>query len=94
MAALPAVKEQRGVGKAHPYQHVSYWFRCFVTYKTNELRFFFLARIRFAPPLVISEEDLAHAVKVIGECLIDLDKLDDIPGDEGSEKGHTDVLAI
>ncbi|KAF5366834.1 hypothetical protein D9758_006514 [Tetrapyrgos nigripes] len=30
--------------------------------------------IRFAPPLVISEEDLMRAVKIIGECLDDLDK--------------------
>ncbi|KAG6910369.1 ornithine aminotransferase [Tephrocybe rancida] len=39
--------------------------------------------VRFAPPLVISEEDLRKAVKIIGECLADLDKLDTIPGDEG-----------
>jgi ornithine--oxo-acid transaminase len=41
--------------------------------------------VRFAPPLVISEEDLAKAVKIIGECLADLDVLDEIPGDE---QGH------
>lgn len=29
--------------------------------------------IRFAPPLVIEEEDLKKAVKIIGECLADLD---------------------
>ena len=29
--------------------------------------------VRFAPPLVISEEDLRKAVKIIGECLVDLD---------------------
>lgn len=29
--------------------------------------------MRFAPPLVISEEDLRKAVKTIGECLVDLD---------------------
>jgi 4-aminobutyrate aminotransferase-like enzyme len=29
--------------------------------------------IRFAPPLVISEEDLMKAVRIIGECLEDLD---------------------
>ncbi|KAF7977203.1 hypothetical protein HWV62_4459 [Athelia sp. TMB] len=46
--------------------------------------------IRFAPPLVISEEDLMKAVKIIAECLVDLDKLDVIPGDEGSEQGHED----
>jgi len=48
--------------------------------------------VRFAPPLVIEEEDLRNAIKIIGECLEDLDKLDDIPGDVGSEKGHTDNL--
>ena len=31
--------------------------------------------IRFAPPLVISEEDLKKALKVIAECLDDLDKV-------------------
>ncbi|KAF8228727.1 ornithine-oxo-acid aminotransferase [Tricholoma matsutake] len=46
--------------------------------------------VRFAPPLVIEEEDLRRAVKVIGECLEDLDNLDDIPGDVGSEQGHMD----
>jgi ornithine--oxo-acid transaminase len=50
--------------------------------------------IRFAPPLVISEEDLKEAVKIIGECLIDLDQLDDIPGVDDSEKGHTDRLTL
>jgi len=45
-------------------------------------------RIRFAPPLVISEEDLAKAVKIIGDCLLDFDVLDEIPGDEPAEKGH------
>ncbi|KAJ4480880.1 ornithine-oxo-acid aminotransferase [Lentinula aciculospora] len=31
--------------------------------------------IRFAPPLVISEEDLLKGVKVIGQCLDDLDEV-------------------
>ena len=31
--------------------------------------------IRFAPPLVITEEDLMKAVSIIGECLEDLDKV-------------------
>ncbi|KIM57553.1 hypothetical protein SCLCIDRAFT_28774 [Scleroderma citrinum Foug A] len=48
--------------------------------------------VRFAPPLVISEEDLRKAVNVIAECLNDLDRLDDIPGEVESEKGHKDVL--
>ncbi|KAJ7042983.1 ornithine-oxo-acid aminotransferase [Mycena alexandri] len=48
--------------------------------------------VRFAPPLVIEEADLLRAVQIIGECLTDLDRLDDIPGDEASEKGHVDGL--
>ncbi|KAG6833409.1 ornithine aminotransferase [Tephrocybe sp. NHM501043] len=48
--------------------------------------------VRFAPPLVISEEDLLKAVKIIGESLQDLDKLDTIPGDEGSEEGFVETL--
>ncbi|KAG6811506.1 ornithine aminotransferase [Tricholoma furcatifolium] len=48
--------------------------------------------VRFAPPLVISEEELKKAVKIIGECLEDLDKLDVIPGDEGSEQGFVEHL--
>ncbi|KAJ7674261.1 ornithine-oxo-acid aminotransferase [Mycena rosella] len=43
--------------------------------------------VRFAPPLVIAEEDLLRAVRIIGECLVDLDLLDEIPGDD-SEGGH------
>ncbi|KAG7443197.1 ornithine-oxo-acid aminotransferase [Guyanagaster necrorhizus] len=39
--------------------------------------------IRFAPPLVISEGDLLKAVRIIGECLEDLDRVDVIPGDGG-----------
>lgn len=38
--------------------------------------------IRFAPPLVISEEESAKAIRIIGECLADLDKVSVIPGDE------------
>ncbi|EPQ55929.1 ornithine-oxo-acid aminotransferase [Gloeophyllum trabeum ATCC 11539] len=48
--------------------------------------------IRFAPPLVISEEDLDKAIGIIESCLNDLDKLDDIPGEVDSEKGFKDVL--
>ncbi|CCM00700.1 uncharacterized protein FIBRA_02740 [Fibroporia radiculosa] len=50
--------------------------------------------IRFAPPLVISEEDLMKAVRVIKSCLVDLDQLDDIPGEVESEKGHKDTLTL
>ncbi|EKM75384.1 hypothetical protein AGABI1DRAFT_116408 [Agaricus bisporus var. burnettii JB137-S8] len=38
--------------------------------------------IRFAPPLVIEEEDLKRAVRIIGECLADLDTVERIPGDD------------
>jgi len=48
--------------------------------------------IRFAPPLVISEADLMKAVKIIGECLADLDTLEEIPGEADSEKGFRDTL--
>jgi ornithine--oxo-acid transaminase len=55
---------------------------------------YFIYSIRFAPPLVISEEDLDKAIKIIGECLNDLDVLDEIPGEEGSENGHVDTLTL
>ncbi|KAJ7802734.1 pyridoxal phosphate-dependent transferase [Mycena olivaceomarginata] len=42
----------------------------------------FARSVRFAPPLVIEEADLVKAVKIIGECLIDLERLDEIPGDD------------
>ncbi|KAG6899625.1 hypothetical protein C0993_008567 [Termitomyces sp. T159_Od127] len=48
--------------------------------------------VRFAPPLVIEEEDLRRAVRVIGECLEDLDKLESIPGDDTDEAGYVDIL--
>ncbi|KAF7308942.1 Ornithine aminotransferase [Mycena kentingensis (nom. inval.)] len=48
--------------------------------------------IRFAPPLVIEEADLRKAVKILGECLVDLDKLDEIPGEVESEVGHKDEV--
>ncbi|KAJ8519266.1 hypothetical protein ONZ45_g3736 [Pleurotus djamor] len=48
--------------------------------------------IRFAPPLVITEEELDKALTIIKQSLEDLDKLDDIPGEVESEKGHTDNL--
>ncbi|KAJ7868567.1 ornithine aminotransferase [Mycena olivaceomarginata] len=44
--------------------------------------------VRFAPPLVIEEADLVKAVKIIGECLVDLERLDEIPGDDSEESGH------
>ena len=57
--------------------------------------------IRFAPPLVISEEDIRRAVSIIAESLADFDtvglvcqrplclhvvlKVETIPGEEGGE---------
>ncbi|KAL4254699.1 class-III pyridoxal-phosphate-dependent aminotransferase family protein [Abortiporus biennis] len=49
--------------------------------------------IRFAPPLVISEEDLLKAVRIIELALKDLDELDNIPGEDESEKGFKDTLS-
>lgn len=37
--------------------------------------------IRFAPPLIIDEEDLKKAVKIVGKCLADLDVVETIPED-------------
>ncbi|KAJ7055377.1 pyridoxal phosphate-dependent transferase [Mycena amicta] len=48
--------------------------------------------IRFAPPLLIEETDLLRPVEVLGECLRDLDVLDDIPGDDVSEVRHADTV--
>jgi len=50
--------------------------------------------VRFAPPLVIEEKDLEEAVKIIGECLIDLDQLDEIQGEDTCEKEHADILTL
>jgi len=48
--------------------------------------------VRFAPPLVISEEDLMKSVRIIERALVDLDELDEIPGEVESEKGHKDLV--
>jgi len=42
--------------------------------------------IRFAPPLVISEQQMNKALQIIKECLEDFDTLDVIPGDD--TEGH------
>ncbi|KAF9035728.1 ornithine aminotransferase [Hymenopellis radicata] len=44
--------------------------------------------VRFAPPLVIEEEDMRRAIKIIGECYEELDQLEDIPGEVESEVGY------
>ncbi|KAI0000781.1 pyridoxal phosphate-dependent transferase [Russula compacta] len=56
------------------------------------LVFFFFKSIRFSPPLVISEEDLQKAIGIIQQALVDLDLLDEIPGEVESEKGFRDEL--
>ena len=52
--------------------HVNLYVRLLVSY---QCRLSCECSVRFAPPLVISEEDLMKAVKIIGECLVDLDKV-------------------
>lgn len=44
--------------------------------------------IRLAPPLVISEEDLAKTIEIIRESLEELDTIDAIPGAEDDHAGH------
>ncbi|EJD43541.1 ornithine-oxo-acid aminotransferase [Auricularia subglabra TFB-10046 SS5] len=44
--------------------------------------------IRFAPPLVIEEEDMKKALEIVRSSLDDLDKLEEIPGEVESEKGY------
>ncbi|WWC89130.1 ornithine-oxo-acid transaminase [Kwoniella dendrophila CBS 6074] len=48
--------------------------------------------IRFAPPLVISEEDVYKATRIIAESLEEFDVIDKIPGDEGEE--HDTVIEL
>ncbi|KAG8815243.1 ornithine aminotransferase [Serendipita sp. 400] len=52
--------------------------------------------IRFAPPLVIEEEDLKKAIQTIGECLRDLDELETLPSEiqskeEASYEAHVEL---
>ena len=50
--------------------------------------------IRIAPPIVISEEDLLSGIRIIGECLAELDTVEIIPGEEGhpEEQVHQNKL--
>lgn len=41
----------------------------------SDRSFVLFSSVRFAPPLVISDEDLKEAVKIIGECLLDFDQV-------------------
>jgi 4-aminobutyrate aminotransferase-like enzyme len=78
-----AHEEQRALGEANACQHVSDAAR--VGRVVNDRASgpgFGLSdvanasrSIRFAPPLVISEEDLRRAIKIIGESLAELDEV-------------------
>lgn len=48
--------------------------------------------IRFAPPLVISEEDLRKAIQIIKESLTEIDQIDEVPGEADDEKGYEQHL--
>lgn len=69
MAVLFVAEESRSAGEAHACQYVSLF--CSLRSVGVEV----VGSVRFAPPLVISEEDLKRAVKIIGECLADLDNV-------------------
>ena len=67
MGVLFVVEGSWCVGQAHPPQHVSNSSR----YPSSLSSQFF--RIRFAPPLVIEEDDLRRVIRTIGQCLEDID---------------------
>ena len=73
VAALSTSKEQRRAREAHTCEHVS----SLPSFPPKYMRLLSCSyfSIRFAPPLVISEEDMLKAVDIIGECLRDLDKV-------------------
>lgn len=68
MAALFVDEEQGLVGQAYSCQHVR-----FISFGMMTSLLIKRCSIRFAPPLVISEEDVRKAVKIIGESLEELD---------------------
>jgi len=48
--------------------------------------------IRFAPPLVISKDQLLKAIGIIGTCLNDIDKAETvIPGEDGMANHHVEI---
>jgi hypothetical protein len=82
MAILLATEEPRGSGEANPLQHV----RNLMVSRSIDCNFL-RCSVRFAPPLVILEEDLRKAIAIIGQCLTDLDQVsalysESIPCDE------------
>ncbi|CED82583.1 ornithine aminotransferase [Phaffia rhodozyma] len=48
--------------------------------------------IRFAPPLVIAEEDLRKAIQIIKESLQEIDEIDEVPGETADEQGYEAFL--
>lgn len=55
--------------------HVNMYVKTAISLHLYLIQLFSHHSIRFAPPLVISEEDLMKAVAIIGECLSDIDKV-------------------
>ena len=72
MAVLSAFEEQGRFGEADARQHVCPFALLFAF---SNRSFALCSSVRFAPPLVITEEDLKEAVKIIGECLLDFDQV-------------------
>ena len=72
MAVLFAFEEPRRFGETYAREFVCC---CSFLLFVDSDRFFCLYSVRFAPPLVISDEDMKEAVKIIGECLVDFDQV-------------------
>ncbi|KAJ7836656.1 ornithine-oxo-acid aminotransferase [Mycena olivaceomarginata] len=94
VAVLPPVEGEGRVGEDDAWECVSVSILLGAT-ATEPARLFSsllpFARscmVRFAPPLVIEGADLVKAVKIIGECLVDIERLDGIPEDDSEESGH------
>ena len=75
MAVLFAFEEQRRFGEADARQYVCVPLLCCLQILIFFFFFASFSSVRFAPPLVISEEEMKEAVKTIGECLVDFDQV-------------------
>lgn len=75
MAVLSPAEEPGGVGEADACQYVRFRFSLTCVFVGRLIVCMYACSVRFAPPLVIAEEDLLRAVKIIGECLTDLDEV-------------------
>ena len=73
MAVLFAFEEQGRFGEADARQYVCSPLPLLCC--LQNLIVLFNSSVRFAPPLVISEEDMKESVKIIGECLLDFDQV-------------------